>query len=295
MVFPLKLTLNASAERATLSSFPNVRFFMARRGPADEPRTRLPSLGENGTACDAGDARCNRWYTLDDALRTSFVDDFSAVCVLSARDVARLHVGYDKPVGLVQSAVGGTRVEAWMSSDALDVASRRVLSNHTPIVPPPASNAVNERSVLYNGMIAPFDAMSVRAVLWYQGEANADQHVSSEDAAKGVTQTGYYDAYLRSMIEDWRSRKGMGDVSFFVVSLYVVSSLALALFDPRDSHASRCRPPSCASDTPIAMQMKTGRTDIRLAQFAMSPHPNGSVDISGVPVTTELGGASAWG
>eukprot|EP00660_Eupelagonema_oceanica_P009238 gene9238-23852_t len=28
---------------------------------------------------------------------------------------------------------------------------------------------------LYNAMVAPWDRFAVRAALWYQGEANADQ------------------------------------------------------------------------------------------------------------------------
>ena len=40
-----------------------------------------------------------------------------------------------------------------------------------------ARNAQNNASALYNGMVHPFARMSVRGILWYQGEANADESV----------------------------------------------------------------------------------------------------------------------
>lgn len=37
-----------------------------------------------------------------------------------------------------------------------------------------------------------------------------------------------------------------------------------------------------------------GRPAIRLAEQQLTPHSNGLTDISGVPVTIDLGGSSAW-
>jgi sialate O-acetylesterase len=50
-------------------------------------------------------------------------------------------------------------------------------------------------SVLHNGMIAPLGPTRIRGILWYQGEANADQ-------AKE------YSRLLRALISDWREQFG---------------------------------------------------------------------------------------
>ena len=97
---------------------------------------------------------CNRWFTAEEALSTNFINDFSAVCFMSVRDVARLHsdIGQTKPVALVQSAVGGTRVSAWMSSEAIEKAAIKA-----GMKPGPGANSNNRVSVLYNAMISPFN------------------------------------------------------------------------------------------------------------------------------------------
>jgi len=271
MVFPLKLTLNATAEAATLKDYPHFRFFMTKLSYSPTP---LWDLGPNGT-CNSGDL-CNRWHTAEQAMANGLIHDFSAVCYMTVRDAARVHTALrtDRAMALVQSAWGGTRVEAWMSTEAIATASRGVLSDPTqPPVLPPARNEQNNVSVLYNAMVVPFDKMAVRAALWYQGEANADQNVSAADWARGATQTSYYASYLQSMAADWRERKGMGDFAFLVVSL----------------------PPSVASGTDPAKQATTGRMEVRLAEMELQPHAGGLTDISGVAVTLDLGGSSAWG
>lgn len=47
------------------------------------------------------------------------IPHFSAVCYLTATEIADLHSG-TRPLGLIQSAWGGTPVEAWMSEQMLD-------------------------------------------------------------------------------------------------------------------------------------------------------------------------------
>ena len=58
----------------------------------------------------------------------------------------------------------GTRIEAWMPGEALKSCSA---------FPIPSNSKSDEvPSSLFNGMIAPFQFMAVRAALWYQGEGN---------------------------------------------------------------------------------------------------------------------------
>ena len=119
MGFPMRLTLNASEEIGTLASYPNFRFFMTIRDKSPVPRWDLPSNGTCDTSVPAG---CNRWWNASSAAASGLIADFSAVCFMTVRDVARLHIG-QRPVALIQSAWGGTRIEAWMSTRAIDVAA----------------------------------------------------------------------------------------------------------------------------------------------------------------------------
>jgi predicted TIM-barrel fold metal-dependent hydrolase len=64
----------------------------------------------------------------------------------------------------------------------------------------------NIPSVLYNGMIAPLIPFAIKGAIWYQGESNADRAYQ-------------YNKLLQTMIVDWRSRFGVGDFGFHIVSL----------------------------------------------------------------------------
>ena len=277
MVFPLSMAFNHSAEAATLASFPLFRFFMTGRDTAATPQFDLRPVGANGTACDA-DTNCNKWLTATEALAPSpstgraFIDMFSAVCFMTVRDIARMHADNEgqRPIALIQSAWGGTRVEAWMSTEALAAAAQRTAGHLTP---PPRPNSPNAASVLYNAMVAPWNKFAVRAAFWYQGEANADQKLTPADKAAGGTMSDYYSQYLQEMVADWRERKGMGDFAFLTVQL----------------------PPSVGAGTPLAKQLGTGRMEIRIAEQTSAPHTGGRTDISGVAVTVDLGGKSGWG
>ena len=69
-------------------------------------------------------------------------------------------VDAEVPVGLIQSAIGGSQIEAWMSNDTLTTCTEESL----------AGGAVPGNSGrLFYGMVAPFANYSVRGHLWYQG------------------------------------------------------------------------------------------------------------------------------
>ncbi len=73
-------------------------------------------------------------------------------------------------------------------------------------VPLRQANNPNIATVLYNAMIAPLVPYGIRGAIWYQGESNADR-------------AERYGRLLPAMIRDWRSRFGVGDFPFGVVSL----------------------------------------------------------------------------
>lgn len=158
MVFPMKFAYNPQEEMATLSKYPNFRFFVTGRDTADSPQF---DLSPTPAGCDA--PPCNTWLTAKEAAanNNNFLANFSAVCFMTVRDIARMHSG-DRPVALIQSAWGGTRVEAWMSTES--IAKAVPTAGATPPVKPAQNNA----SVLYNAMVAPWSKFSVRAAFWYQ-------------------------------------------------------------------------------------------------------------------------------
>lgn len=78
------------------------------------------------------------------------------------------------------------------------------LKNAPPM--PASQNGPNRPSVLYNAMIHPFLSFSIRGVIWYQGESNADR-------------AHQYTSLFPALIRDWRTKWNEGDFPFYFVQL----------------------------------------------------------------------------
>lgn len=100
--------------------------------------------------------------------------DFSAICYLQAVNVMRLRTG-DRPIGLIQSDMGGTPVEAWSTNTGLTKCGY-FMSNPTPFQ---GNNVTGEywsnMGTLFAQLIGPFIGTRLRSFLWYQGEANMNE------------------------------------------------------------------------------------------------------------------------
>ncbi len=164
---------------------------------------------------------------------------FSAVAYFFGREIAeREHVA----VGLIDSSWGGTPVDSWISLDALGADASlmpvfrsrarfaegqadldRVMAREKSedaaakakgqAVPPPGRAwHPNERSwspsLLFNGMVAPATAYTVRGFLWYQGETDSSPERSP-----------MYAKLLPTLIEDWRAKWGEGALPFLYVQI----------------------------------------------------------------------------
>jgi len=70
----------------------------------------------------------------------------------------------------------------------------------------PNATPFSSPAVMFNGNIAPLMQMSMKGVIWYQGESNADR---AEE----------YRSLFPAMIKDWRQRWGLGDFPFLFVQL----------------------------------------------------------------------------
>ena len=212
MEWPVRSSREAEKEQAAATDS-RIRHFKTRRTIAHQPQP---------------DVR-GRWVVTS----PEAVGNFSAVGYFFAREILR---EVNVPIGLLNSTWGGTPVEAWLPPSSLTVYPiRRLAADHqargfnqiaaaygqqeaalarwastgsagkTP-GEPWAPGPEIASGVLYNGMVAPHVGFALRGVLWYQGEANADQPDS-------------YEALFRELIEAWRREWKRPDLPFYWVQL----------------------------------------------------------------------------
>lgn len=106
---------------------------------------------------------------------------FSATAFYFGRELqAKLGV----PIGLIQSAWGGTRIEPWT----------------------PQQKSGSSGGLIYNAMIAPMTPMTIRGAIWYQGEANR-------------MDKGAYEQKMKDLIGSWRDAFGRSDMPFYFVEI----------------------------------------------------------------------------
>ncbi len=110
-----------------------------------------------------------------------------------------LNTGLDVPIGLIDANRGGTRVELWMSREALGETA----------IPEEKDGVAKGNSVLYNGMIAPLMPFAIKGAIWYQGESNS----------KTIADTALYAKNFPGMIDCWRDNWGQGKFPFLYVQL----------------------------------------------------------------------------
>ena len=170
-------------------------------------------------------------------------EKFSAVAYHFGRLLQRK---LDIPVGLIQTAWGGTPADAWtpLAAIARDPALMpvftewdRLMQEHAlallrydraardweklaaqlkaqhKTLPPPPEKPVGPGGPftpggLFNAMVAPVTPLPIRGVIWYQGEANGS-----------VTRAPYYGRLFQAMISEWRRAWGIGDFPFLFVQL----------------------------------------------------------------------------
>jgi sialate O-acetylesterase len=211
-------------EEIAAAEVPGVRFFSCKHQFAQQPLEEIDGHWNRVSPATAGEC--------------------SAVAYYFARDLER-HRGL--PIGVVVSAVGGTRIESWMSREALaaggddgallrtwaDVSAEEFAAIATAYrayqhqrdrvhpqavreakargeSPPPGPPRPKRRchdcpTALHNGMIAPLGRLSIRGVIWYQGESN-----SGRPAA--------YEGLLPALIAEWRRMWG-AEMPFLFVQL----------------------------------------------------------------------------
>jgi sialate O-acetylesterase len=142
---------------------------------------------------------------------------FSAAAYYFGRQLnATLHV----PVGLIDSTVGGTRIELWTPATATDA---------RPDPDPARARLLGQPTVLYNGMIAGLAPFALRGAIWYQGESNI---MDSDDGPA-------YTAKMEALVGSWRQR-WQADFPFYYVQ--VAPHLYSTVRAKRVSHGAESEP-----------------------------------------------------
>lgn len=223
MAWPLRASRNGEAE-AGQANYPGIRFFHVKTKVAAQP---LDDVEGGWKICTPENAPA-----------------FSGVGYFFAREI---HQTRNVPVGILQSAVGGTPAQAWTSGPALEsnsmlkyylemwdkaaaaypeaqakyeqalaeskrlAARAKAQGKPAPTAPRPPRGAPGDThtpSGLYNAMIAPLTPYAIKGAIWYQGESNA-----------GAIDNELYRHLFAEMILDWRRAWGIGQFPFLWVQL----------------------------------------------------------------------------
>ena len=135
--------------------------------------------------------------TKGDIQKDPLTRDTSAILYYFAKDVQnklKEETGATIPVGIITSAVGGSRIERWLPSEVYD--ENPDLTADNP----------QQKSTLYNLMINPLTKLSVKGILWYQGCANVASSIR-------------YEREMTLLIESWRDRFGDENMPFIIHQL----------------------------------------------------------------------------
>lgn len=170
-----KPTFDYEAEMAA-ADHPDIRLFKVARKNASEPQQDV--AGEWVRCSPASIAQTR----------------FSAAAYYFGR---KLNAALHAPVGLIDSTVGGTRIELWTPAGATDA----------KVDPDPTrAKLLGRPSSLYNGMINGLAPFALRGTIWYQGESNI---LDTEDGPA-------YTAKMEALVSSWRQRWQAGFPFYYV-------------------------------------------------------------------------------
>lgn len=199
-------------EASQQANQPEIRLFLVKRALADEAQED----------CEGEWVVCSPETALE----------FSAVGYFFGK---KLHDQLAIPVGMIESAWGGTPVEGWtrksdMNNEFLTEREATLLENFpgdsaayvkgqeafkkgfilNPLPVPASFSAQNRKNhrigALYNGMIHPLLNFRIRGAIWYQGESNRNFPEQ-------------YKKQFPNMINNWRKDWGIGDFPFYFVQI----------------------------------------------------------------------------
>ena len=134
------------------------------------------------------------------------ISDFSAVGYFFGRS---LHEKLGVPIGLIETAWGGTRIEPWTPPVGFrSVPKLKALAESVEAQSknPNTQNGRQTPTHLYNGMAHPILPFAIRGAIWYQGESNLGEGM-------------LYHEKMKALIRGWRSVWKQGEFPFYFVQL----------------------------------------------------------------------------
>ncbi|VXA97173.1 sialate O-acetylesterase [Maribacter litoralis] len=161
------------------ANYPNIRLFSVTKRTSKYPQEDV-----SGT-----------WR----ACTPESMQDFSAVAYFFAR---KLQKELNMPIGLIDNAWGATSAEVWTPASVFEAhpqlaeAQKKVKPNKW---------VTTEKSVLYNGLVAPLTKFKIGGTIWYQGESNTANAES-------------YQNLFINMITSWRNEWN-NDFPFYFVQI----------------------------------------------------------------------------
>ena len=168
--------INDSASEIDGAEFPNIRIMAVSLQLAGAPLRDVKRLDQEWTPCSPESIR-----------------RFSAVGYFFGRE---LHQETGRPIGLIQSAWGGTPIETWIPDTALQ---------QNPYFENVARHNVAP-SQRYNAMIHGLAPLAIKGAIWYQGENNASWPQE-------------YRSWQETLITSWRDLWNNPEMPFYFVQL----------------------------------------------------------------------------
>ncbi|MGI8772473.1 MAG: sialate O-acetylesterase [Acidobacteriaceae bacterium] len=236
---------NAAAEIAGANQ-PEIRLLQVEHTSSPLPMRDIgvpasPALSASGSSAGSSSGSSSGSAVVSSSAWTRCTPEtaksFSAVAYLFGREIAQRE---RVPIGLIDSTWGGTPAAAWVSLEALssdaglmpvfalradmmeeqadlplqlakekrEDEAARAAGQPPPVHPwrpDPTSWAPGQ---LFNGMIAPLTPLSIKGVLWYQGESDSP-----------LAWASIYDRVFPALIADWRDQWQQGDFPFLYVQI----------------------------------------------------------------------------
>lgn len=166
MKFALRMVIDANTEIQRAATYSGrIRYLDINEGAASSPK--MDFVSERSAWAIAG----------IDGFR-----DASAVCWLTGRTIADALAEERIHIGLISAALRSTRLISWAENGTCAHCAART------------GMPSNAHGALWNGMIAPLTVgpMSLRGILWYQGEGDRGQ-------------ASYYACAFPALIQQWRA------------------------------------------------------------------------------------------
>lgn len=232
MAWTVQNSMNPAEELAA-ANFPFIRHFRMANTRDEQPLNTTESLGSWAPVLPG---------TAHDGDKPTSARAFSAVAYFFAREI---HQKLGVPVGVINSSVGGTTIEAWTSTAALEKSPwwpgiqqrwRERLDAYPALYakyeqqlaewkkaeaqasvdgkkmtgraprPPEGPGSRWMPGGLFNGMVQPAIPYAMRGFIWYQGESNASRYAE-------------YPQLVETMIKQWRQDFQQGDLPFYFVQI----------------------------------------------------------------------------